>query len=225
IAYLAVYPGMGNFAGFFGWSSANQYDKEMARAEKKYGPIYAQYREVAVPELAKNAEATAMGRRLYLTSCIQCHGSDAQGSKGYPNLADSAWLWGGSPEQIKQSIASGRQGVMPPHQAMLNDQGVDEVAHYVLSLSGRSDADAAKAEAGKARYAVCQGCHMPGGEGNPMLGAPDLTDKDWLYGRHVDDVKKVIAEGKQGVMPAHDETLSSDKIHLLTAYVYSLSNG
>mgnify|MGYP001820938742 FL=1 len=165
-----------------------------------------------------------MGRRLFLTYCMQCHGSDAQGSKGYPNLADGAWLWGGSPEQIKSSIVNGRNGVMPPHEAILGEEGIDEVANYVMTLSG-GQADAAKAEKGKERFAtICAACHMPDGTGTQMLGAPNLTDDTWLYGGGIEDIKTTLIKGRAGVMPAHKDLLNSDKIHLLTAYVYSLSN-
>jgi len=222
IAYYILYPGL--WDGVLGWTKEGQYAAEQERAEAKFGPIYAQYASVAVPELAKNEDATAMGRRLFLTYCVQCHGSDAQGSKGYPNLADNAWLWGGSPEQIKSSIVNGRNGVMPPHEAILGEEGIDEVANYVLTLSG-GQADAAKAEKGKERFAtICAACHMPDGTGNQMLGAPNLTDDTWVYGGSIEDIKTTLVKGRAGVMPAHKDLLNSDKIHLLTAYVYSLSN-
>ena len=222
IAYYILYPGL--WDGVLGWTKEGQYAAERERAEAKFGPIYAQYASVAVPELAKNEEATAMGRRLFLTYCMQCHGSDAQGSKGYPNLADGDWLWGGSPEQIKSSIVNGRNGVMPPHEAILGEEGIDEVANYVLTLSG-GQADAAKAEKGKERFAtICAACHMPDGTGNQMLGAPNLTDDTWLYGGGIEDIKTTLVKGRAGKMPAHKDLLNSDKIHLLTSYVYSLSN-
>ena len=222
IVYYILYPGL--WDGVLGWSKEGQYAAEQERAEAKFGPIYAQYASVAVPELAKNEDATAMGRRLFLTYCMQCHGSDAQGSKGYPNLADSAWLWGGSPEQIKSSIVNGRNGVMPPHEAILGEEGIDEVANYVVTLSG-GQADAAKAEKGKERFAtICAACHMPDGTGNQMLGAPNLTDDTWVYGGGIEEIKETLIKGRAGVMPAFNDLLNSDKIHLLTAYVYSMSN-
>jgi cytochrome c oxidase cbb3-type subunit 3 len=222
IVYYILYPGL--WDGVLGWTKEGQYAAEQERAEAKFGPIYAQYASVAVPELAKNEDATAMGRRLFLTYCMQCHGSDAQGSKGYPNLADNAWLWGGSPEQIKSSIVNGRNGVMPPHEAILGEEGIDEVANYVVTLSG-GQADAAKAEKGKERFAtICAACHMPDGTGNQMLGAPNLTDDTWVYGGGIEEIKETLIKGRAGVMPAHKDLLNSDKIHLLTAYVYSMSN-
>ena len=223
LGYLYLYPGLGNYKGALDWSDTNQWESEMAAAKEKYDPIYAQFREVAVPELAKNTEATDMGKRLYLTYCVQCHGSDARGFKGYPNLTDNDWLWGGSPDMIKHSIVHGRKAVMPAWQPILGDDGVDKVTEYVLQISGRK-ADAAKAEEGKALYmANCMACHNPDGSGNQFLGAPKLTDNVWLYGKSRSAIKKTIVEGRNGVMPAWQEMLGDDKIHVLTAYVYSLS--
>lgn len=222
IAYYALYPGL--FPGVLGWTKEGQYNTEMQKADEKYGPIFAQYASVGVADLAKNEEAVATGQRLFLTYCMQCHGSDAQGAKGFPNLADGDWLWGGSPAQVKASITNGRNAVMPAHEAILGDNGVDEVANYVLTLSGQQ-ADAALAEKGKERFTqICAACHMPDGTGNQMLGAPNLTDDNWLYGSDIDDVRKTIHGGRMGQMPAFKELLGEDKIHLLTAYVYSLSN-
>ena len=196
----------------------------MQTAEAKYGPIYAQYRDVPVPALAKNEDAVGMGKRLYLTYCMQCHGSDARGSAGFPNLADNEWQWGGEPQAIKTSIVNGRTAVMPAWEAVIGKEGTEQVTAYVMQLSGR-DADPAEAEAGKQVYNQnCMACHGPDGTGNPALGAPDLTDDVWLYGGSPGVIKKTVLEGRQGVMPAWQEKLSADKIHLLTAYVYSLSN-
>ena len=225
-AYLALYPGLGKFGGMLGWTSSGQYQDERAAAEERYGPIFQQYAAVAVADLATKdeyQEAREMGKRLFLTYCMQCHGSDAGGSRGFPNLTDDAWLWGGTPEQIQVSIAAGRNGVMPPH-AHVGEEKIDQVASYVMSLSGR-DVDAAKAEAGKEVFMTvgCIGCHGLDGTGNQMLGAPNLTDKTWLYGGSEGAIKQTLTKGRAGVMPAHKELLGDEKVHLLTAYVYSLS--
>jgi cytochrome c oxidase cbb3-type subunit 3 len=225
--YLALYPGLGNFKGLYGWSShGTQYEAEMTAAEQKYGPIYQQYAAVSVDDLASKPEyeeARAMGKRLFLTYCMQCHGSDGRGSRGFPNLADDDWLWGGSAEQITMSIAQGRNAVMPPH-AHLGDEAIDNVTAYVMSLSGRP-VDEAKAEAGKQTFmtAGCIGCHGMDGTGNQMLGAPNLTDTTWLYGGCVGAIKQTLVKGRNGVMPAQKDLLDEDKIHLLAAYVKSLS--
>ena len=222
LAYYALYPGL--WDGVLGWSKEGQYQAEMQKADEKYGPIFAQYANVAIPELAKDEDAVGMGQRLYLTYCMQCHGSDARGSRGFPNLADGDWLWGGAPEQIKATLVNGRNAVMPAHEAILGDEGIDEVANYVLTLSGQQ-ADAALAEKGKERFTtVCAACHMPDGTGNQMLGAPNLTDDTWLYGGDIEDIKTTLYKGRMGQMPAFKKLLGDAKIHLLTAYVYSLSN-
>jgi cytochrome c oxidase cbb3-type subunit 3 len=231
--YLALYPGLGKFGGLLGWSSGNtltaegsQYQKEMARAAEKYDPIFQQYAAVAVTDLATQPEyqeAREMGKRLYLTYCMQCHGSDAGGARGFPNLTDNDWLWGGAAEQIRTSIAQGRTGVMPPH-AHLAEEQVDKLTTFVMSLSGRN-VDAAEAEAGKNLYMTsgCIACHGVDGTGNQILGAPNLTDSTWLYGGSAGAIKQTIVNGRNGIMPGHDDLLGSDKVHLLTAYVMSLS--
>jgi cytochrome c oxidase cbb3-type subunit 3 len=202
----------------------SQYETKMAEAEATYGPIYAKFKAVAIPDLVKDEEANAMGKRLYLTYCMQCHGSDAKGGHGFPNLTDKDWLWGGEPDKIVASIANGRRGVMPAHKH-IGEEKIDQVANYVLTLSGRK-ADATKAEAGKAVFtsAGCIACHGPDGKGNHMLGAPNLTDKTWFYGGSLGVIKKTITEGRNGVMPDHKDMLGEDKIHILAAYVYGLSN-
>ncbi|MDX5445590.1 MAG: c-type cytochrome, partial [Zoogloeaceae bacterium] len=168
-------------------------------------------------------KALQVGQRLFLNYCATCHGSDAHGSPGFPNLADGDWLYGGEPETIKASILDGRRGVMPGWQDALGDAGVDEVSAYVIQLSGR-DADAAKADAGKARFEMmCVACHGTDGTGNKALGAPDLTDGTWLYGGSPGVIRQSIAAGRNGVMPAHRDFLGEHKAHLLAAYVYSLS--
>ena len=228
VVYLVLYPGMGNWKGVFGWSSGNtlganeksMYVKEMTAAEEKYGPIYEKYAAVSVSDLATGAEyqeARDMGKRLYLTYCMQCHGSDAGGATGYPNLTDAVWNWGGSPEQIRVSIANGRIGMMPAH-PHLDDATVDTLVSY---LTG----DTTAAEAGQAAFmsSGCVGCHGVDAKGNPILGAPNLMDEDWLFGGGPSAITKSIKEGRNGKMPAHQELLGDNKVHLLTAYVYSLS--
>ncbi len=224
LAYLVIYPGLGNFKGTLGWTSHNQYDGEVQESDKKYGPIFAAFAAKSIPELSQDAEALKAGERLYSNYCAQCHGADARGNTGFPNLSDNDWLWGGQPEQIKATIMNGRNGVMPSWAAPLGEQGVENVANYVQSLSGR-DVDAASAEAGKAQFnTLCVACHGLDGKGNQALGAPNLTDNIWLHGGSAGRIKKTIAGGKNGVMPAHSEFLGNDKSHLLAAYIYSLSN-
>jgi len=224
IAYLLVYPGSGVFAGVFKWSGIGQYEQEMKKADEKYGPLFEKYRSQDLRQVAQDTEALKMGKRLYMTYCTNCHGSDAGGGPGYPNLRDADWLYGGEPDAIKASIQNGRSGVMPPHAAMLGPEGVFNVSEYVLSLSGRKvNTDAA--QAGKQKFdTVCAACHGRDGKGNKLLGAPNLTDNVWLYGGSQAAVMKTISEGRQGKMPAHGEFLGEAKVHLLAAYVYSLSS-
>lgn len=223
LVYLALYPGLGSYKGMLGWSQLGQLEQETRAAEARFGPIYEKYGKLDVAEVAKSREALAMGQRLFLNHCAQCHASDGAGSRGFPNLTDKDWLWGGTPEAIRVSIAEGRMGVMPPFGAALGEQGVRDVAHYVLSLSGSAH-DSIRAARGKDKFAqVCAACHGPEGKGNPQLGAPDLTDKIWLHGSGETAIVELVARGVQNHMPAHKELLSAAKIHLLSAYVLSLS--
>jgi len=222
--YLLLFPGLGNFEGILGWSQQGQYQKEMDRAEDNFGPIFAAYAAQDIKALGDDPQALKVGQRLFANYCATCHGSDARGARGFPNLADGSWLYGGEPEAIKTSILKGRQGVMPPMGAALGDDGVENVVNYVLVLSGR-EGDAAKAEAGKAQFEqLCAACHGADGKGNPMLGAPNLTDDAWLYGGSPKIIERTIREGRAGKMPAHEDFLGVEKSHVLAAYVYSLSN-
>ena len=223
VIYLVLYPGLGNFGGVLGWTQVGQWEKEVAEAEAKYAPLYEQYSETPVEELIANPEAMKMSRRLFNNNCAVCHGSDGRGSYGFPNLADSDWLYGGSAEDIKTTLVNGRQGAMPALGGALGEDGVDNVAEYVFKLSGREH-DAKKAEAGGQLFATyCAACHGADGTGNKMLGAPNLTDGIWLYGGSPTLVRHTIRNGRNGNMPAQADKLKAEKIHLLTAYVYSLS--
>jgi cytochrome c oxidase cbb3-type subunit 3 len=224
LGYLVLYPALGTFDGVLGWSQTNQYEGEVAAAEAKYGPIFEQYAARDLPGLAKDPEARKVGQRLFLNYCATCHGSDAGGAPGFPNLRDGDWLYGGSPQAIKASIMDGRNGIMPPFGPALGEQGVEEVADYVMSLSGRKT-DPRLAAAGKPKFeAMCAACHMADGTGNQMLGAPNLTDNIWLYGGSPGVIKKTITDGRSGRMPAHGDFLGEDKVHVLAAYIYGLSS-
>ncbi len=225
LGYLILYPGLGSFAGILGWTSINQLKFEEQEAKEKYGPIYAKYAGQGIEALVSNEEALKIGRRLYLAYCTGCHGSDAGGVTGFPNLRDSDWLYGGGPDQIKASILDGRNGVMPPWEGPLGgEEGVYQVTQYVLGLSQRPGIDEAAAQAGQAKYMTfCAGCHLPTGQGLSALGAPNLTDNIWLYGGHPQQIAESIARGRKGVMPAHKKFLGEDKSHLIAAYIYSLS--
>jgi len=223
LGYLVAYPGMGNFKGVLNWTQVNQWEKQVEKAAAETEAVFAAYRDMSIEEVAADKKALKMGQRIFANNCAQCHGIDAKGSQGFPNLSDNDWLYGGEAATIKHSIANGRTGVMPGWMAALNDKGVVETAQYVLSLSGKSS-DAAKAEAGAKHFQMfCVACHGADGKGIPAMGAPNLTDDIWLYGGTFADIRRTIADGRTGVMPAHAEKLNSDKIHLLSGYVYSLS--
>jgi cytochrome c oxidase cbb3-type subunit 3 len=221
-AYLVLYPGLGSFPGTLGWTQVKQLDEENAQAQAAYGPLYERFAAQDVVSLAKNAEALAVGQKLFLNHCAQCHASDGGGSRGFPSLADRDWLWGGSPEAIKASITEGRTGTMPAFGASLGEQDVKDLAHHLRRLAGGAH-DSLRAYRGKEKFAqLCAACHGAEGKGNPALGAPNLADDIWLHGSG-EAVEQTIARGRVSQMPAHKDLLSPAKIHLLTAYVYSLS--
>jgi cytochrome c oxidase cbb3-type subunit 3 len=229
LGYLAVYPGLGSYAGQFTWSSQGQYDKEIADAKAKYEPIFEAFKKQDVPALAADPKAKEMGKSLFLTYCAQCHGSDAKGGKGYPNLADNDWLFGGQPEQIKTSIMEGRNSVMPAYggnpEAIGGAAGAKEVANYVRSLSGLAH-DSILATKGAEKFKlVCSACHGLDGKGNHAVGAPNLTDKTWLYSSREDAIVEIITKGRTLQMQPHKDFLGEAKAHILTAYVYGLGGG
>lgn len=224
IGYLIFYPGMGNFKGVLGWTQIEQHDREVAAAEQQYRAMRDRYLALPVEEIARDPKVMRMGQRLYSNNCSQCHGLDARGAYGFPNLADNDWLWGGTPEAIKHTLVQGRQAAMPPWQSALGDTGIAETTEYVLSLNGRS-ADADKAERGKKHFQTyCVACHGAEGKGNIAMGAPNLTNGIWLYGGTEEQIAHTLRLGRNGKMPAYGEALTEDKIHILTAYIYGLSN-
>jgi cytochrome c oxidase cbb3-type subunit 3 len=226
LVYMAFYPALGNFAGALGWSQANQHAAEVQRATAAQKARYDRYRGMGLPALATDSEAMGTARTLFANYCAACHGSDARGGAGFPNLADDNWLYGGEPDTVLASIANGRMGVMPGWEAALGGEaGVNEVTAYVRSLSGAAG-DAAQIAAGQARYAAyCVACHGADGTGNPALGAPNLRDDVWLYGGDEATVRASIAKGRQGQMPAHEPLLGPDRTRLMAAYVLKLSAG
>jgi cytochrome c oxidase cbb3-type subunit 3 len=222
--YLAVYPGLGSAPGQFGWSSRGQYETEVAKAKAEAAPLFARFAATPVPELARDAQAMAIGERLFANNCATCHGADARGSKGFPDLTDTDWLHGGAPEKIVETITAGRQGTMPPLGAAVGSaEDVRNVAHYVLSLSG-SPNNSLYTSQGKARFAVCAGCHGADGKGNPAVGAPNLADKVWLHGWGEEAIAAMVTKGKTNVMPAHGSRFTPEQVHVLAAYVWGLSN-
>ena len=217
--YLVVYPGMGNFAGTSGWSQINQYDEEVAAAEARYGPMFAQYGSMEVTDLVHDPKAMSIGQSLFANYCSQCHGSTAQGARGFPNLTDDDWLYGGDPDKIEHAIMSGRSGLMPALGAALGDD-LDAMVSYIRALPDGQDTSSPA----HAKYNVfCIACHGPDATGNPALGAPDLTNDIWLYGSSEKAIRQTLTEGRNGVMPAHSNLIGPDRARILAAYVYSLS--
>ena len=231
LIYVALYPALGRYPGIFGWTSVGEHTKEVATVDAQVKPLFEKFQKMDLQAVAADKEAMEMAGRLFQTYCIQCHGVTGQGSrdKGFPNLTDKDWQWGGTPEQIVETIANGRMGVMPPYggspEAIGGESGAKEVANYVRSLSGLSH-NSDLAEKGKAKYeTVCFACHGQDGKGMQALGAPNLTDKTWLYGSSEAKIVETIVAGRQNQMPAWKEFLGDAKIHLLSAYVLGLSSG
>lgn len=226
LVYLALYPGLGNFKGFLNWTSTNQWEEEMAHAEEVYKPVFAKYAALSVEDLQKpeNEAGLKMGQRMFANNCSLCHGTAGTGAYGFPNLTDADWLYGGDAATLTHTIANGRMGAMPAWGSVLGEEGVRDVTSYVQTLAGQ-EADADAAARGKTQFqALCTACHGADGKGMLALGAPNLTDNVWLYGGSFADIAHTIRGGRNGVMPAHKDLLSDEKIKLITAYVYSLSN-
>ncbi len=220
--YLALYPGLGSYKGALGWTSVNQWEHEMEKADNRFDRIFEDYASISIEDLAKDPEAIKVGQRLFGNNCALCHGSDAHGAVGFPNLTDTDWLYGGKVDTIKTTITNGRNGNMPTMAAAVGDAAaIKDVAAHVLSLSGRTGSG--DAATGKEKFALCAACHGKEGKGNQMLGAPNLTDNVWLYGGDEATIIETINKGRSGAMPAFKAQLSEEKIHVLTAYVYSLS--
>jgi len=224
VFYYIAYPGLGSFGGQLGWTSQNEYDQEITQANKVLEPIYAAFDAQAPEQLAGDPKAMAVGERLFMNNCSQCHGSDARGSKGFPNLTDKDWLHGGSPDKINETITKGRVGQMQPMAAAVGTpEDVRNVSQYVLSMSG-SPHDSVRAALGQSKFGACAACHGADGKGNQALGSANLTDKVWLHGWGAEAIVSMINAGKINQMPAQDGRLTPSQIHVLTAYVWGFSN-
>ncbi|WP_434456023.1 cytochrome-c oxidase, cbb3-type subunit III [Stutzerimonas urumqiensis] len=246
LGYLVLYPGLGNWRGILpgyeqldseadlafadgksGWTGVHQWEKEMAQAEAQYGPLFEKYAAMPIEQVAQDPQALKMGGRLFASNCSVCHGSDAKGAYGFPNLTDNDWLWGGEAETIKTTILGGRQATMPAWRDVIGEEGIRNVAGYVRSLSGLKNPEGVEIDLtkGKEIFATnCAVCHGPEAKGTQAMGAPNLTDRIWLYGSSFGQVQQTLRYGRNGRMPAQEEMLGNDKVHLLAAYVYSLSH-
>ena len=225
LIYLALYPGLGNFGGVKGWTQSGQYQQERAAVEARAAQLLAPLAALPVAELVNNQQAMSTAHNLFQQNCAQCHGSDGGGAVGFPNLRDANWQWGSDADSVVATITGGRIAAMPPWGAVLGDQGVTEVVAYVQKLSGQQ-ADATLAAAGETRFQqVCSACHGMDGKGNPLLGAPNLTDQIWLYGGDAATIKQTVVNGRNGQMPAWGDKLGEQRVKLLAAYVTKLAAG
>lgn len=224
LGYLTLYPGLGNYAGLLHWSSGRQWTAEQAQSDAQFEKLIAPYKGLSIEALSQNPQAMATAKDLFELNCSSCHGSDARGAEGFPNLTDNDWLHGGTPQAIYESIASGRVGMMPAWGPVLGRQGVHDVVDYVLTLSGREAPSAASQAGQKTFMTYCVACHGPDGKGNQAIGAPNLTDQIWLWGGSRHEITETITGGRSNRMPAHLERLGDDQVRLLAAYVYGLSH-
>ena len=223
IGYLVAFPGLGSYEGMLGWSQQDQYETEMQAAAATYEPIYEEFAAMEFAELTQNEDALALGKSLYASYCTTCHGSDARGAPGYPNLTDDDWLWGNTEQELVMTISNGRTAVMPVlAPALGGDEGVDNMVKYVKSLSG-GEADAGAMSAQPMFVALCSACHNVDGTGNKIFGAPNLTDDTWLYGGSDAAIRETLMQGRGGIMPAHGELLGANRTKILAAYISSLS--
>ena len=224
LGYLVVFPGLGSFKGQSDWSSRGEYEAAVAQATQELAPVYAKFAAMPIEEVARDPQARAIGERLFMNNCAQCHGSDARGSKGFPNLTDKDWLHGGAPEKIVETITKGRTGVMPPMAAAVGTpDDVKNVANYVLSLAGEPH-DSLRAGLGKSKFTACAACHGIGGGGNQALGAPNLSDKIWLHGYGEAAIVQIVNAGKHSEMPPEEGRLTEAQIRMLASYVWGFSN-
>ncbi len=223
LLYLVAFPGLGSFRGLLGWTQTGQYERERAAAEARAAAYLAPFASMTIPQLANDPKAMATARNIFQNNCAQCHGSDGGGARGFPNLADKNWQWGGDADTVVQTITAGRMAAMPPWGPVLGPQGVDQVVAYVQTLSGQQ-ADATLAAAGKPLFETnCAACHGVDGKGNPLVGAPNLTDQIWLYGGDAATLKQTVNGGRNGQMPAFGERLGAERVRLMAAYALHLS--
>jgi cytochrome c oxidase cbb3-type subunit III len=224
LSYLVLYPGLGSYAGVYHWTSKKQYEEQVSKANALLEPIFAKYEKTDLKQLAADPQAMALGQKLFLNNCSQCHSSDARGGRGFPNLTDTIWIYGGKPETIEETISNGREAVMPAWGTVLGEEGVKDVANYVMSLNGLHF-DPARAARGKEKFAtICAACHGPDAKGNPAIGAENLTTTELLYGADEQTLIETISKGHHSIMPAQKERLGTARVHILAAYVWGLSH-
>lgn len=224
--YLALYPGLGLNKGLLEWTSHKACDEISKKEDDFYKPLYVSFSKISIEDLSSNLKAMKIGKSLFINNCSLCHGLDARGGNGFPNLTNDKWLYGGTPAEIKTTITNGRKGRMPPYTPVFEEEDeIDSTVHYVLALSDETkDQSSALTSKGKIKFStICSACHGLNGKGNKFIGAPDLTDPQWIYGNSFDSIKYTIKFGRNGTMPSHKDVLTKEQIHILTAYIYSLN--
>ncbi|MER9605991.1 cytochrome-c oxidase, cbb3-type subunit III [Mesorhizobium sp. M0243] len=242
IGYTIAYPAWpllhSATKGVLGYSSRNEVKNELSAAEAAKGKYVAAIESKSVSEIAADDTlrefAVAAGAAAFKVNCVQCHGSGAQGSKGFPNLNDDDWLWGGEVDQIQQTIAHGirlasdpatRLSEMPAFGDIITADQIKQVSAYVASLSGTVGDQSLVAPGAKVFAENCVACHGDNAKGNKELGAPDLTDAIWLYGSGEAAIAAQVTAPKQGVMPAWGARLGETKVKELAVYIHSLGGG
>ena len=224
VGYLALYPGLGTMRGELGWTSKKEMQQKLAALTAQRQEKFAALKGMDVAAMSKDPTALSLGHAVFLNNCAGCHGADARGAIGFPNLTDNDWLYGGEPDTIVQTITNGRHGQMPPFGAVLTPDQLNALVAFVPYWSDPK-LDPAVREAGMKQFAItCAPCHGPDGKGNHLIGSPNLTDNIWLYGGGRNTVRQTITNGRGGQMPAHQDLLSTDEIRVVAAYVYSLSH-
>lgn len=224
-AYLALYPGFGTFKGLLGWTSHDELQRDVDANARRMAPLARRAHGADVEKLAGDADALRAGERLFVDNCAACHGRGARGNPvvGAPDLTDTDWLYGGDGAAILASILDGRRGGMPAFAGTLDNDAIVDVVNYVERLAGLPH-DGLRAQMGKPRFVVCAACHGADGKGNPAVGAPNLTDSVWLYGREEPTLLASVRNGRAGVMPAWRARLGEDDARLVAAWVYAKSH-
>ncbi len=244
IVYMIFYPAWPLVSrateGVLGWSSRGQLEQELAAEQAKKAPILNAIASTPIEQLPGNPmlmqAAVEGGRSAFKVHCVQCHGSGAAGSKGYPNLNDDDWLWGGDLKSIHFTIEHGarqpdheptRMSKMPAfgRDGMLQPNQVEDLTSHLLAISGQEKPGKASKRGAELYAANCASCHGAGGEGNRSFGAPQLNDAIWLYGGDRESIAATITNARYGVMPRWGNRLDAATVKMLAAYVHSLGGG